>query len=226
MRPPRASALIVGDGPGLGSALQIALAAEGFETFTLSRSRREESHQRHLVCDVTDEADVRDAFATLEDRAGVPEVVIYNAAHFVRRPFRETTAGDFETSWRVNGLGAFHCAAAVLPGMLERGGGTLVFSGATASRRGGADFGAFASSKFALRGLAQSLSREYGEKGVHVVHALLDGMLWGPRARKAGLVEGQCLSAAAVAREYVRLACQEPMGWTNEIDLRPFCEPF
>jgi NAD(P)-dependent dehydrogenase (short-subunit alcohol dehydrogenase family) len=106
-------------------------------------------------------------------------------------------------------------------------GGTVVFSGATASLRGGPRFAAFASSKFALRGLAQSLAREYGPQGIHVAHVIIDGLIWGPAARdqhkaqKAG-----CLSPDAIAETIMSLIAQPRQAWTHEIDLRPATETF
>ena len=102
----------------------------------------------------------------------------------VAKPFAELTPEDFEQSWRSTCFGAMVTAQAALPGMLSRGGGTMIFTGATASIKASARFAAFASAKFALRGLAQSLAREFGPQGVHVVHAIIDGIIWGPQSQQ------------------------------------------
>ena len=120
-------------------------------------------------------------------------------------------------------LGAFRVAQAVAPAMVQAGGGTLIFSGATASRRGGAEFAAFASAKFALRGLTQSLARAWQPQGVHVVHAILDGVIAGSARSAAHTAR---LDPAAIAESYWQLAQQQPGAWTHELDLRGADEPF
>jgi NAD(P)-dependent dehydrogenase (short-subunit alcohol dehydrogenase family) len=153
-------------------------------------------------------------------------VLVYNAAALVVKPFAETTPAEFEHAWRVASLGAFVTSQIVLPHMVARGAGTLIFSGATASLRGGAKFAAFASAKFALRGLAQALSREFGPQGVHVAHVVLDGLIdavqtdlrFGPGAKR--------MDPDAIARDYLYLASQHPSAWTHELDLRPSAERY
>jgi NAD(P)-dependent dehydrogenase (short-subunit alcohol dehydrogenase family) len=118
-------------------------------------------------------------------------------------------------------------ARAVLPAMATRGGGVLIFTGATAALRGGAKFTAFASAKFALRGLAQALAREYGATGVHVAHVVLDGLVEGPQTdRRFGPATGARFKPDDVAQIYLQLASQPPSAWTQEIDLRPSAERF
>jgi NAD(P)-dependent dehydrogenase (short-subunit alcohol dehydrogenase family) len=105
--------------------------------------------------------------------------------------------------------------------MLNQGSGTIIFSGATGSIRGGAGFAAFASPKFALRALAQSMAREFGPKGIHVAHVVLDGMI----AQESALSESQ-LRPAAIAETYYQLHRQDRSAWTHELDLRPSSEKF
>ena len=97
------------------------------------------------------------------------------------KPFEQTTTSEFEQAWRVACLGAMVAVQAVIPHMAARGQGTIILTGATAGLRGAANFSAFASAKFALRGLAQSLAREYGPKGVHVAHVVIDGLIDEPQ---------------------------------------------
>ena len=118
------------------------------------------------VADLCDEAAVSAVVQRAEAVAPV-EVVVHAAARLVVSPFAETTLETFEAAWRANVATAIVVARCALPKMAERGCGTLLLTGATASIRGGAKFAAFASAKFALRGLGQSLAREYGPQGVH-----------------------------------------------------------
>ena len=118
-------------------------------------------------------------------------------------------------------------AQAALPSMLSRGGGTIIFTGATASIKASAHFAAFAAAKFALRGLAQSLTREFGPHGVHVVHAIIDGIIWGPQSQQRFNVKREnCLEPEAIAKIYLQLIEQPSCAWTNEFDLRPSVEKF
>lgn len=115
---------------------------------------------------------------------------------------------------------------AVLPGMVERGEGAFLVTGATASMRGGPNFSAFASAKFGLRGLSQSLARAMGPEGVHVAHVVIDGVIWGASAERYGMTQDKCLEPDDIAQVYVDLARQPKSCWTHEIDVRPFSENF
>jgi NAD(P)-dependent dehydrogenase (short-subunit alcohol dehydrogenase family) len=180
-----------------------------------------------MVCDVTDADAVRGAFHRIAVEHGPAQNLIYNAHELFIGPFAETKAETFERIWRVNTLGAFLCAGAAIPQMLSSGGGAVVYSGATASLRGGARFAAFASSKFALRGLAQSLAREYGPQGIHVAHVIIDGLIWGPAARDRHKADkARCLDPDAIAETIMCLIAQPRQVWTHEIDLRPATEKF
>jgi NAD(P)-dependent dehydrogenase (short-subunit alcohol dehydrogenase family) len=110
--------------------------------------------------------------------------------------------------------------------MLARGRGNMVFVGATSSVRGGGRTHAFASSKHALRGLAHSLAKELGPRGIHVAHLVVDGKVWGERARARfpGVREQDCLQPDAVAGAIGALIAQPRSAWTFEMDLRPFGE--
>jgi len=155
------------------------------------------------------------------------DVLICNAAHLVVAPVMELGAADFEESLRIGVGTAFHCIQAVLPAMLERGRGTLLLSGATASLRGSARFAALAAAKFALRGFAQSLARELQPQGIHVAHVVLDSLLRGsPSVQRFGGNDSRGLDPAEVARAYRWLAEQNDSAWTHELDLRPHGERF
>ena len=155
------------------------------------------------------------------------DVAVCNAAHLVVAPFADLALEDFDESWRVSLGSAFACARAVLPAMAARGRGALLMTGATGSIRGTARFAAFAAAKFALRGLAQSLAREYQPAGVHVAHVVLDGVLRGSASeRRFAKDEGQCIEPQAVESIYRQLAEQPASAWTHELDLRPHRERF
>jgi len=225
--------LIAGYGPGLGEALGRRLAAAGHRVIGLCRSAQattpdaDEPGVQLLACDVTDAVQVGARLTAVRRTLGTPDNLIHMTALFGRAPFLETPPERFQDSWAAATLSAVHCAQAVLPGMVERGSGRIVFAGATASIRGGAGFSAFASAKFALRGLAQSLAREFGSQGVHVAHVLIDGVIWGARARdRFGMAPQQCLDPDQVAQVMQDLISQPANAWTHELDLRPANEKF
>jgi NAD(P)-dependent dehydrogenase (short-subunit alcohol dehydrogenase family) len=231
-------AAIVGVGPGLGRALALRFAQGGFAVALLAR---QEQALRAVQADVeklggvarsypgdgADEASVRATFARVRDELGAPEVLVYNAGAFHVGGVLELSAGDFERAWRVNCLGGLLAAQAVLPRMVERGRGTILFSGATASLRGSARFAGLAVGKFGLRALAQSMARELGPRGIHVAHIVIDGAIDTPRVRSMLSGRDQVLLApTAIAESYWNLYAQDPTAWSQEIDLRPSVEKF
>jgi NAD(P)-dependent dehydrogenase (short-subunit alcohol dehydrogenase family) len=176
------------------------------------------------TCDLTQADDVAVALASQGARI---DVLVHNAHRLLIKPFEQTTAREFEEVWRITCLGAMLPAQAVIPHMAAREKGTIIFTGATAGIRGGANFSAVASAKFALRGLAQSLAREYGPRGVHVAHLVLDGLIDEVQTeQRFGNSTTARMSPQAIARACVELAAQHPSAWTHEMDLRPFSERF
>ena len=231
----RPALLITGVAEGLGASIAQAFAKAGYDVVGLARSDRAAPHlarlvgdaggrYAHLTCDLTQPAQVVNALLPHVDRIAV---LVHNAAALLIKPFAETGVAEFEQVWRTSCLGAFVACQAVLPRMAARQTGTIIFSGATAARRGGATFGAFASAKFALRGLAQSLAREFGAKGVHVVHVVLDGLIDEPQTdRRFGPADSGRMDPDAITQVYLELANQRPSAWTHELDLRPFSGRF
>jgi len=224
------TAVIAGVGPGLGASLCRAYAAEGYQVYALARSLKGAElgdGTRFIATDLTNEDSVRAAFQGIMAETGRVDSAVYNASGMVISEFKGLSSGEFEALWRVSTLGAFLFAQAALPSMADVGEGALLFTGATASIKGGANFAAFASAKFALRGLAQSLAREYGPKGIHVVHTLVDGIIWSDRARdKFGMTTETSMNPDAIAAAYLDMAHQHKSAWTHELDLRPYCEKF
>jgi len=222
-------AIIIGAGEGLGRSLALLLASSGYQVLGLNRSK--------VVCDIenvvmqqldaSNEKAVEDKISKLIDLYGVPQVLIHNPAQLDIKPFLQTTAEDFELSWKSMVLSAFNVLHAVLPGMAKQGKGTILVSGATASLRAGANFSAFASAKFALRGLTQSVAREYQQQGIHIAHVVLDGILDTPNSRTLhSLDPDDMMSTHEVAEAYIQLIQQKPSAWTHELDLRPKNEIF
>ena len=222
--------LIAGIGEGFGLALAKAFAGAGYDVIGLSRSGRCDPaaaaetvpHGRSylpLICDVTDETAIA---RLLAPHAARIEVAIYNAHHLVIAPFLDTGASDFAKAMAINCGGAVAMARALLPAMLARGKGTLILTGATAARRASAGFAALAMSKFALRALAQSLAREYGPKGIHVTHMVVDGLIDEPQThRRFADRTSAMIDADALAATYLSIMRQPPSTWTHEIDVRP-----
>jgi NAD(P)-dependent dehydrogenase (short-subunit alcohol dehydrogenase family) len=231
----RPSVLITGIADGLGKSLARIFAAAGYDVIGLSRSDRATPQIRaqvdevggtytHLFCDLTDPTA---AAAALQPHADRVMVLVHNAQTLLIKPGSKTSIEEFEAIWRVACLGAMVAARSVLPAMTARGEGALIFSGATAALRAGGDFAAFASAKFALRGMAQALSRECGPKGIHIAHVVLDGLIDAPQTdRRFGPARATRMDPEAVAQAYLDLAQQSRTAWTHELDLRPFDERF
>lgn len=223
-------AVISGFGPGLARAVAQKLLTENYTVAGLSRSGKtplNHAQFHNLKCDVTDLGAVTSCINQITQASGKPDVWVHNAAQLHIGEFLETPPETFTSTWQVSCLAAVYLAQEIFPLMLEKGGGTVIFSGATASIRGGAQFSAFASAKFAMRGLAQSLARAYGPQGIHVVHTILDGVIWGDRAEHQWKMDAdKCIQPQNIAAVYLDLINQKSSAWTHEIDLRPASEVF
>lgn len=229
-------AVIVGVGPGLGLALAKRCAADGMMVIAAARAatglaglnegpNAERIHAHD--CDTTD----ADAVAGLFSRAaqyGTPNLVVYNAGAFQPGAVIDIDPKDFERCWRIGCFGGFLVAQAAARAMMPRGNGTILFTGATASLRGSANFANLAAPKFALRALAQSMARELGPKGIHVGHVIIDGQIHAPRYAHLAQERGpdSLLEPDAIADAYLALHRQHRSAWSHEIDLRPWRERF
>ncbi len=228
------TALIVGAGPGLGAALARRFTAAGM---TVAVARRQADELRALAqeidghafaCDVTDADAVAALFEAVAAALGPPDLVVYHAGAFRPGSVLEIAVADFEACWRVGCLGGFLVGQQAARAMAERGHGSIIFTGATASLRGGANFANLAVGKFGLRALAQSLAREMGPRGVHVAHVIIDGQI---RSERTAQLEKErpadgLLDPAAIAEAYYQLHRQPRSAWTQELDLRPWVEKF
>jgi NAD(P)-dependent dehydrogenase (short-subunit alcohol dehydrogenase family) len=231
-------AVVIGVGPGLGAALVRRFAA----TYAVAMLARNADYLKALgdevrksgatvwasSCDVSDAAQIAEAFRGVRKELGEPEVLLYNAGSGKFGSIAEVTHEQYEADWRVNSFGAFVAAKEVAPGMITRGHGTMLFTGATAGVKAGAKSVSFGPAKFAMRGLAQSLARDLGPRGIHVAWINVDGSIDIPGARglKPSLKDGDFLKPEAIAETYWHLAHQDPSAWTMELEVRPFKEKF
>jgi NAD(P)-dependent dehydrogenase (short-subunit alcohol dehydrogenase family) len=224
---------VVGVGPGNGAALARRFAREGFAVALLSRSStfsRELAgtlpDARAYECDVSDGGSIDRAFGSIRGEIGEVEVLIYNAGSGVWGSIEDVSAADFEVSWRVNTLGAFLVAKQVVPSMKKAARGSIVFIGATASRRGAARTAAFAPAKAAQRSLAESMARHLWPSGVHVSLIVVDGVvnLAGTRKRMPDKPESFFIQPDDVADTAYWLTRQHRSAWSFEVEARPFGE--
>jgi NAD(P)-dependent dehydrogenase (short-subunit alcohol dehydrogenase family) len=215
--------LVAGAGPGLGDGIAQRFAQGGYRVVGIVRSTRESTGAvSYRVADLACAEPTGKVIGDLIGEHGAPAAVIHNTAHLHIAPFSETRPETFEATWRDMALSAFNLAQAVMPAMVAGGGGAFIVSGATASLRGGARFSAFASAKFALRGLTQSLAREYQPLHVHVCHVILDGIIDTDASRGLHNLEAsRMMKPSDIAETYWQLAHQNSSAWTHEIDLRP-----
>jgi NAD(P)-dependent dehydrogenase (short-subunit alcohol dehydrogenase family) len=241
--PARGVCLVIGAGDGLGASIARAFAREGLGVCvtrrprhtdpidTLAESIRAEGGKAYSFgLDARVEADVAALVERIEREVGSIEVLVFNIGANVRFPVVETTTQVYSKVWEMAALAGFLTSREAARAMIERGRGTILFTGATASVRGGAGFSAFAGAKHALRALAQSLARELGPRGVHVAHIVIDGAIDGAFIRglypdaAEKLARDEILSPDEIARNYVWLHNQKRGAWTFEMDLRPWKE--
>ena len=235
--------LVVGAGDGLGAAIARGFAREGLTVCVTRRPRHLENVEAlarsiresggaalGYGLDARVEAEVAALIERIEQEVGPLEVVVFNIGANVRFPVVETTRQVYSKVWEMACLAGFLTGREAARVMTPRGRGTILFTGATASLRGGAGFSAFAGAKHALRALAQSLAREIGPKGVHVAHVVIDGMIEGAFIRsivpdaEERLARDEILRPDEIARNYVWLHRQARSAWTFELDLRPWAE--
>jgi len=227
----KALALIVGAGSGLSGSLARQCASAGMRVALAARNidkLKSFADARLYACDVVDPAQVAALFAALGRDCGVPELVVYNPSYRARGAITALDPEEVRRTLLVTAFGGFLVAQAAAKRMLERGRGSLFFTGASASIKGYAESAPFAMGKFALRALAQSLARELGPKGIHVAHFVIDGGILkaGGDARAASRGESGMLDPEAIAEAYLSTHRQQRSAWTFELDLRPWTERF
>ncbi|MGB3513627.1 MAG: SDR family NAD(P)-dependent oxidoreductase [Microcoleaceae cyanobacterium] len=232
-------AAILGVGPGLGAAVAHRFARENFAIAMMAR-KAEKLKLIHseilqlgvpvlsIPTDATNQTSVTNAFTEVKEELGIPDVFVYNVGIFEIAGILELTPEKFLDCWKINCFGAFLAVQQVLPGMLEKGRGTILLTGATASTRGSAKFAALAVGKFGLRALAQSLAREFSPQGIHVAHIMIDGLINTNKVREMfpDRDPQTMLSPESIAENYWQIYQQQPTTWTLELDLRPASEQF
>lgn len=240
-----AVALVIGAGEDTGGAIARAFAAQGYIAALVRRPSSAEALNEMaaniekgggravaLPCDARDEDAMIALIEQIETIIGPIEVAVFNVGANVRFSIMDMTSRVFRKVWEMAAFSGFLMGRECAKRMNDRGYGTIIFTGATASMRGGDGFAAFASAKFALRALAQSMARELGPKNIHVAHVVIDGMIdskfirgWLPNFEE--MKEGEkLLDPDDIAQNYVMLHDQPRSAWTHELDLRPFSEKF
>jgi NAD(P)-dependent dehydrogenase (short-subunit alcohol dehydrogenase family) len=236
-------ALIIGAGDALGGAIARRFAREGMTACVTRRTKDklsglvgqilEQGGQAHAFgSDARDEKQAIDLVNHIEENIGPIAVTVFNIGANVRFPITETTARVYRKVWEMGAFAGFLAGRESARVMQDRGQGTILFTGATASIRGGDGYSAFAGAKHALRALSQSMARELGPKGIHVAHVVIDGAIdtqWVktmfPEAYALKDQDG-ILNPEDIAGNYWQLHCQPRSAWTLELDLRPWMEKF
>ena len=239
----RKAILVVGAGNATGGAVARRFVREGYVACVTRRtadklaplveSIRTEGGEAHpFASDARNEEEVVKLFEHIERDIAPLEVVLFNVGGNVRFNITELTARVYQKVWEMGALAGFLVGREAAKVMLPRGRGSIFFTGATASLRGGAGFAAFAGAKHALRALAQSMARELGPKGIHVAQVIIDGAIDTEFIRdnfpqRYALKERDgILDPDAIAEAYWQLHIQPRSAWTHEMDLRPWIEPW
>ena len=234
------TAVIMGVGAdrGLGAQLALRFSSMGLKVYLAGRTQKKldfvvdeikknGGEASAVVCDATDEDQVIELFNLA---GGNIDLAIYNAGNNTPGRICEMEASYFEYSWRIGCFGGFLFGREAVRRMLPEGRGSLLFTGASASWRGRANYGAFNSAKGALRNLAQAMSKEYAPEGIHVGHVVVDGVIDGDRVRERrpelleALGKDQLLEIELIVDGFEFLYKQSPRAWSFELDLRPSLE--
>jgi NAD(P)-dependent dehydrogenase (short-subunit alcohol dehydrogenase family) len=231
-KPPYKTALIVGAGEGISASFARLLAGHGLRV-TLAARRPDkldalcrDTGATAYACDATDADDVAKLFGSVERDIGAPDVVLYNASARARGPFIDLAPADVAQAIAVSGFGGFLVAQQALKRMLPNQRGAILFTGASASVKGFPQSAAFAMGKFALRGLAQSLAREFSPQGIHIAHFVIDGGVRSAARKEPDDRPDSFLDPDAIAASYWNVLQQPRSAWSWELELRPWVEKF
>ena len=237
------AAVIMGAGDATGGAIARRFARGGLTAVCVRRTkemvqplveeiRNAGREAEGFGCDARSEEEVIALFDKVEADIGAVQAVVFNIGANVNYPISEMTSRTYRKVWEMAAFAGFLTGREAARVMLPRQAGTIIFTGATASLRGGAGFSAFAGAKFALRALAQSMARELGPQGIHVAHTVIDGAIDTAFIRdnfpdRYALKEKDgILDPEAIAENYWVLHNQPRSAWTHELDLRPWIEKF
>ena len=239
----RPVAVVVGAGDATGGAIAKRFARGGYTVCVTRRNldklqplvdeiRAAGGEAHGFASDARKEEEVEALFDDIESRIGPVEVFVFNIGANVPASILEETARKYFKVWEMACFAGFLTASKAARCMVPRGKGTILFTGATASLRGSANFAAFAGAKAALRALAQSMARELGARGIHVAHVVIDGGIDTAFIREnfperyALKDRDGILNPDHIADNYWMLHQQPRDAWTHELDLRPWMEKF
>ncbi|MGB6398043.1 MAG: SDR family NAD(P)-dependent oxidoreductase [Bradyrhizobium sp.] len=226
------TALIVGAGEGLSASLARLFAREGLRVAIAARKIEKlgalcsDTGARAFACDATEPEAVERLFGLVEREIGTPDVVVYNAGARARGAFVELVPADVANAIAVGAFGGFLVAQQAVKRMLPNEHGAILFTGASASVKGYPQSAPFAMGKFALRGLAQSMAREFSPQGIHVAHFVIDGGIRSAARTEAPDRPDSMLDPDAIALSYWNVLQQPRSAWTWELELRPWVEKF
>jgi NAD(P)-dependent dehydrogenase (short-subunit alcohol dehydrogenase family) len=229
---PYRSALIVGVGPGISTAVTRRLTKLGVKVAVAARNVQKldalagETGAAAFAVDAANPAAVAALFVRVAERIGDPEIVVYNAAARAQGPLAELDPTVVAQALAVTAFGGFLVIQQAALRMLPRGKGAILLTGATASLKGFANSAAFAMGKFALRGLAQSAAREFGPRGIHVAHFVIDGAVRSEQRQESAANPDSMLDPDAIAQSYIDVLRQPRTAWSQEVELRPWVEHF
>lgn len=239
------SALPVGARWGVGGAIAQKFAREGFHVVLTTRSAGNAAALERAIgaqggsasiveLDLVSEDSIQDAFARIRSELADPEVLVYNAGYLEGRdlpPEMElleyVPTEMFDTAQHIASRGPFLVAKAVLPAMRERGRGTILFSNNAASLRGRKrrTGQSLYYPRVMMRTLAQVLTEEYSEHGVHVANVVIDGLIDSPGTRALPLAQQRpeiVMNPEKIAEAFFYLHGQDPSCWTHELQLTPY----
>jgi NAD(P)-dependent dehydrogenase (short-subunit alcohol dehydrogenase family) len=225
-------ALIVGAGSGISASFARELGAAGLRVGLAARNTGKlaalttEIGAETFAVDASDPAGVARLFAEADDRLGEPDVVLYNASARAHGPITELDPEAVRKAVEISAFGGFLTVQQVAKRMIPHGRGAILLTGASASVKGYPHSAAFAMGKFALRGLAQSMARELGPKGIHVAHFVIDGGVRSARRPDPADHPDSTLDPDAIAQTYVEVLRQPRSTWSLEVELRPWVETF
>lgn len=239
------SAIIIGAGVSTGSAVARKFAEMGYHVCPVRRERNFSELEKlangikeagysatPFGVDARDEDAIAKLFKEVEENIAPIDVVVFNPGANVFFPIEDTTARVYKKVWEMAAFAGFLTGREAAKYMKKRGHGSIFFTGATASIRGGAGFSAFSGAKFALRSLSQSMARELGPQGIHVAHFIIDGAIDTPFIKEnfpdtyALKEKDGILQPKEIAEAYWNIHVQHPSAWTQEMDLRPYMEKF
>lgn len=226
------TALIVGAGEGISASLARLLSQQGIRVALAARNTGKldalcrETGTKAFTCDATQADDVAKLFKDVEAQIGPPDIVVYNASQRARGPFIELAPADVASAIAVSAFGGFLVAQQALQRMLPNKRGAILFTGASASIKGFAQSAPFAMGKFALRGLAQSLAREFAPQGIHIAHFVIDGGIRSSVRTEPADKPDSMLDPDAIAANYWHVLQQPRTAWSSELEIRPWVEKF